>query len=301
MKTSVLLGNGINRCVLKDICCSDMLSQIAKKYNVELNKNISFPMQFETLATQILLKYSDCPDDIYIKLKEEIIALLKEGDMLPENSPHKALTDNSDSIITTNYDFFIEKSIDPDFDETAIPVYSKDSNNKYNLKNSISVFGKKVYHIHGDVRRAQSICLGYEHYAGTLQHLRDAIKTRKKGDEEDAPAIVLKLRHEESQSDVWAEKIFTDNIHIVGFGLSKAEIDIWWLITYRASLFYSNRFNCRNLITNQITYHDIGVKPDENMRFTLENLGVKYAFHEIPEITNDYYLEQYIKISEMIK
>ena len=134
-----------------------------------------------------------------------------------------------------------------------------------------------------------------------MQHLRDAIKTRKKGDEEDAPAIVLKLRHEESQSDVWAEKIFTDNIHIVGFGLSKAEIDIWWLITYRASLFYSNRFNCRNLITNQITYHDIGVKPDENMRFTLENLGVKYAFHEIPEIINEHYWKEYIKIPEMIK
>lgn len=37
------------------------------------------------------------------------------------------------------------------------------------------------------------------------------------------------------------------------------------------------------------------------MRFTLENLGVEYAFHEIPEITNEHYLEEYIKISEMIK
>lgn len=191
-----------------------MLSQIAKKYNVEINENISFPMQFETLATQILLKYNDYPDDIYTKLKEEIIALLKEGDMLPETSPHKALTDNSDSVITTNYDFFIERSIDPDFDETAIPVYSKDSNNKYNLKNSISVFGKKVYHIHGDARRAQSICLGYEHYAGTLQHLRNAIRTRKKGDKEDTPAIVLKLRHEESPSDVWQKK-FLQTISIL--------------------------------------------------------------------------------------
>lgn len=143
MKTSVLLGNGINRCVLKDICCSDMLSEIAKKYNVELNKNISFPMQFETLATQILLKYSDYPDDIYIKLKEEIIALLKEEDMLPENSPHKALTDNSDSVITTNYDFFIEKSIDPDFDEQLFPFTAKIVTTNITLKIQYQYLGKK--------------------------------------------------------------------------------------------------------------------------------------------------------------
>lgn len=301
MKTSVLLGNGINRCVLQNICCADMLSQIAKKYDVELNENISFPMQFETLANQILMKYKNYHSDVYTELKEEIIVSLKKGVLLPDRAPHKALIKKSDSIITTNYDFFIERSIDADFDEMAVPNYSKNSNNRYNLKNSISVSGKKIYHIHGDIRKAQSICLGYEHYAGTLQHLRDEIKTSKKDDKENAPAIVFKLKNEERSSDVWAEKMFTDNIHIVGFGLTKAEIDIWWLITYRASLFYSSRFNCRNLIQNQIIYHDIGVEPDENMRFTLENLGVKYVFHKIKKDESEYYLDQYIKIFEMIK
>ena len=54
-----------------------------------------------------------------------------------------------------------------------------DGNNKYNLRNSVIISEKEVFHIHGDLRRAQSICLGYEHYAGTVQHLREAIATKK--------------------------------------------------------------------------------------------------------------------------
>lgn len=41
---SIMLGNGINRCVVSNISWSDLLSDIAKDYGVNLNVNISFPM-----------------------------------------------------------------------------------------------------------------------------------------------------------------------------------------------------------------------------------------------------------------
>lgn len=299
MKKTILLGNGINRCILSNVSWGDLLSTIATKYNVEINQNISFPMQFETLVNQVLMNSKIAKDDAYTEIKQEIISLLKTAS-LPSNAPHKALTDNADSIITTNYDFLIEQSIDKNFSIENIPVRSKDGNNKYNLRNSVLVSEKEVFHIHGDMRRAQSICLGYEHYAGTVQHLREAIATKKDDCREKVPAIVLALRDTKYSTNTWAEKLFTDDVNIVGLGLTQSEIDIWWLITYRATLLYSNRFNCRNTLYNNITYHDVGTTLDGNMKFTLENLGVEYCFHKIPKQKDEFYLQKYIEIAKLI-
>lgn len=294
-----MLGNGINRCILSKVSWGDLLSTIANKYNVPLNKDISFPMQFETLVNQILKYSRNSIDDAYTNVKQEIISLLKIA-TLPAQAPHRALAGMADSIITTNYDFLIEYSIDKNFSVDDFSANSKVSNNKYNLRNAILTSGKEVFHIHGDLRQAKSICLGYEHYAGTVQHLRDAIATKKDAGGEKVPAIVLALRNQENSTNTWAEKLFTDNVHIIGLGLTQSEIDIWWLITYRATLLYSNRFNCRELLNNKIVYHDVSDVFDENMRFTLENLGVEYVFHHIPEKINEYFLQKYLEISKLI-
>lgn len=299
MKKSIMLGNGINRCILSKVSWGDLLSTIANKYNVPLNKDISFPMQFETLVNQILKYSRNSIDDAYTNVKQEIISLLKIA-TLPAQAPHRALAGMADSIITTNYDFLIEYSIDKNFSVDDFSANSKVSNNKYNLRNAILTSGKEVFHIHGDLRQAKSICLGYEHYAGTVQHLREAIATKKDAGGEKVPAIVLALRNQENSTNTWAEKLFTDNVHIIGLGLTQSEIDIWWLITYRATLLYSNRFNCRELLNNKIVYHDVSDVFDENMRFTLENLGVEYVFHHIPEKINEYYLQKYLEISKLI-
>lgn len=299
MKKCIMLGNGINRCILSNVSWGDLLSTIANRYNVQLNKNISFPMQFETLVNQILKDSKNSIDDAYTNVKQEIISLLKVA-TLPTQAPHRALAEMADSIITTNYDYLIEYSLDKNFSVDDIPNSSKDSNNKYNLRNSISASEKEVFHIHGDLRKAKSICLGYEHYAGTVQHLRDAIATKKDVGGKKEPAIVLALKNQKNSTNTWAEKLFTDNVHIIGLGLTQSEIDIWWLITYRATLLYSNRFNCRELLNNKIVYHDVGDAFDENMRFTLENLGVQYVFHHIPEKRNEYFLQKYLEISKSI-
>lgn len=299
MRKTILLGNGINRCILSNVSWGDLLSTIATKYNIEINQNISFPMQFETLVNQVLINSKTAIDDAYTEIKQEIISLLKSA-ALPNNAPHKALTDNADSIITTNYDFLIEQSIDKNFSFENIPIRSKDGNNKYNLRNSILVSEKEVFHIHGDMRRAQSICLGYEHYAGTVQHLREALATKKDNGSEKIPAIVLALRNPKYSTNTWAEKLFTDDVNIVGLALTQSEIDIWWLITYRATLLYANRFNCKELLNNKIVYHDIGDVFDEKKRFTLENLGVEYVFHYIPEKSNEYFLQKYLDVSGLI-
>lgn len=300
MKTCIMLGNGINRCTLSNISWGDLLATIAKKYGATLNSTISFPMQFENLVNQILTHSNILGESMHTKIKGEIIQHLKSANLSSE-SPHSKLANSADSVITTNYDFLIEQSLDPAFSIESLPVTSKESNNKYNLNNYVRASEKSVYHIHGDLRYARSICLGYEHYAGTLQNLRSAIATKKDIGGTKKPAIICALEYPSYCTNSWAEKFFSENIHIVGLGLTQSEIDIWWLITYRAFLYYSNKFNGHSLINNSITYHDISTAEDPNMKYALENCAVNYKFHPINKKTGENYLQQYINIAEQLK
>ena len=76
------------------------------------------------------------------------------------------------------------------------------------------------------------------------------------------------------------------------------EIDIWWLLTYRASLYYSKQYNCHKLIKNQIVYYDVGMEINKKLKSVLENMAVKYEFYLIPQAENEYFLQQYMKIAK---
>lgn len=296
----VMLGNGINRCVLSNISWGDLLADIAQVHEIDLNPNISFPMQFENIINQILAKENNPSDNVYAEIKKHIIDRLR-GATLSDNTPHRLLAQEAATIITTNYDYLIEGSLDDCFSSAKIPFTSKDTNNKYNINNYITVANKKIYHIHGDLRQAKSICLGYEHYAGTLQHLRDTIATKKDIGKEKKPAIILALEKEDYKLNSWAKIFFTDDIHIVGLGLTQSEIDIWWLITYRAFLYYSNRFGVRRLISNTIIYHDVATERDTNMEYALNNCHIQYQFHKIDKKENSDYYATYVKIAEELR
>lgn len=299
-RQSVMLGNGINRCVLSNISWGDLLSEIAQDHEIDLNSNISFPMQFENIINQILAKENNPSDNVYDEIKKHIIGRLR-GATLSDDTLHRLLSQEADAIITTNYDYLIEESLDDSFSSAKIPVTSKDTNNKYNINNYITVSNKKIYHVHGDLRQAKSICLGYEHYAGTLQHLRDIIAVKKDIGKEKKPAIILALEKEDYKLNSWAKLFFTDDIHIVGLGLTQSEIDIWLLITYRAFLYYSNRFGARRLVSNTIIYHDISTERDTNMEYALNNCHIQYQFHKIAKKDNSDYYAAYVKIAEELR
>lgn len=299
MKKCIMIGNGINRCLTTNISWSDLLKKIADDNAVELNNNISFPMQFENLANQILRKSCSPSDNIYDEMKKTIIDQIKSAK--PSlRSLHKTLSEKADSVITTNYDFLIESSLDPLFYVEEIPNNKIFIRNKYNINNYVVVNNKPIFHIHGDLRSEYSICLGYEHYAGTLQNLRNVIVTKKEKNGVKKPAIIWYLENKNNELNTWGTKFFTDEVHIVGFGLTQSEIDIWWLITYRSSLICANRFNGRDLIRNKIVFHDISTHIDTDMKYALENNEVIYQFHKINDCNNFEYECAYRKIAESI-
>lgn len=299
MKT-LMLGNGLNRCIVNNISWSGLLQSIADEYHVSIDYNVSFPMQFECIVNQILHLSKTPSDSIYKELKEKIAAKLKTA-QLPQNSPHTVFTGIAKSFITTNYDFLLEQSVNPHFSFSDVENQTKNSNSKYNLMNSIQLADKEFFHIHGHILKPHTICLGYEHYAGTLQHLRNKISTKKKS-KDNTPAVLVGLENPMiNEEKCWAEKFFTDEIHIVGLGLGESEIDIWWLISYRSYLLYSNRFNAKKLIKNRIVFHDVGVEPNEKLRYMLVNNAVEYIFHHIDTSDSEMYLYEYINIADSLR
>lgn len=301
------MGNGINRCLKSDISWENLLKKSAEKHGIEKLPDISLPMQFEFLANEILKKEAKPSDQIYKTLKEEISEKLKRVS-LTDNAPHFFLTKISDCIITTNYDYLIEQSIDKSF--SSDDLKNNSPGNKYNLNIYNEVKGddekikKRVYHIHGQINQVQSICLGYEHYAGALQNLRSRIVVkRKENDDTEEPAILEFLRKKSTIHNTWATRFFTDDIHIIGADFDRSEIDLWWLITYRAYLYYSNYLGAKELIKNKIVYHDIvdynsnRKREKINKKELLKSCEVVYCEYPINNSENESYFEQYTKIA----
>ena len=143
-RQSVMLGNGINRCVLSNISWGDLLSDIAQVHEIDLNPNISFPMQFENIINQILAKENNPSDNVYAEIKKYIIDRLR-GATLSDNTPHRLLAQEAAAIITTNYDYLIEGGLDDCFSSAKIPFTSKDTNNKYNINNRMQWLNKYIY------------------------------------------------------------------------------------------------------------------------------------------------------------
>lgn len=59
MENGLLLGNGINRCVIHDIAWEVLQEELANDYRVKHSDSLSLPLDFECMANQLLRKYPE--------------------------------------------------------------------------------------------------------------------------------------------------------------------------------------------------------------------------------------------------
>lgn len=248
LPVTLLIGNGLNRCLKGGLPWGDLLQQIARNYDVDYRSDIPMPLEFERLINVHLQQNPSDAADIYNRVKQDVAAIVKTA-AFPEKAIHRELKSlKIDSLITTNYDLFLEYVWDDHF----IPFINK--NTKY-LRNSVGKINSiDFFHAHGCVTVPSTICLGYEHYMGTIEKLRNDINRTK--DAVGCMNIAAILKGIMEPSNTWAEKIYTTDVHIIGFGLYECEADFWWLLTHRASMYYANEGG-QSLIRNTITYYDV--------------------------------------------
>ena len=271
MDKCLLIGNGLNRTLENSISWSGLLKDISTELNTKYYEEIPLPLEFERIVNNHLEKLNNPTPEIYSKIKKSVIKRIKDT-KLPENAIHKKLREiKINSILTTNYDYLLEYVFNDTYSHRG------DTSKKYLFEPTSTQNGINFYHLHGMVASAKSICLGYEHYIGVVEKLRNELNS-KQNNEASKMKIKQILCGEARENNTWGEKFYTSDIDIIGFGLSDCEIDIWWLITHRAYLYYSNYCGLKNNIKNTITYYDVfdDIKrenvDEETMRYKKELL-----------------------------
>lgn len=227
----LLLGNGLNRLSMP-LSWKALLERLADDLGVSGQVVVSdqkpLSLHFEELCLR-MTGYSTARD-AENAVKKHIAKLVN---VFPIHSLHARLAKQFQVILTTNYDLTIEEVLGGGLRQirTVLPE------SRYSLFRRIEVGTRAVWHVHGDALRPQSILLGYDHYAGYLQKVRNYLTNGVPG--EGAMGMLRSpLRaglHDFERYDVhsWVDYFLRDHLHVVGFGFDFTEIDLWWLLVFK--------------------------------------------------------------------
>lgn len=275
----LLVGNGINNLTNKkswSTLLTSMIGMCRVNGKVEINNNKPFPLLYE----EIYLKSNGIAE---LDLKKYISNQVKK---INENEIHELIREKEfENIITTNYEYILQgvKSTlrENDLHNQGIIKEAKYSIFRHNIINDT-----KIWHIHGECNIPNSITLGYEHYGGQLQQIRNYVVsgthyTKKRNQK----SLSSKLKNGEILFESWIDLFFKKDIHIIGLALDFVETDIWWLLTYRARFMKSRKPK----ITNKIFYYipKKYVKSSKHKINLLESVNIEVVIKEDDKI--DYY------------
>lgn len=194
-------------------------------------------------------------------------------------------------IMTTNYDFTIEEAFIGPLHQPAFLA----PESRYSLFRRHQANGRDIWHVHGDIHRPSSMVLGYDHYAGTLQKIRNyvtgSIEVKKVPYRLTSPVRngILDFTTDRSVYS-WVDYFLRDHVHIVGLGLDFTEIDLWWLLLHKRRRRYQ---------TGKVFYYHTCVnKPEADTPVTslLRSLNV-----EVVPVVADSYVNCYLKVADEIE
>ena len=276
MKKSIFIGNGINRLGNVNNSWENLLCELINGINkreIIITDNKPFPMLYE----EIVLRGKKFSGITESKIKNKVCCLM---DSLQFNEIHKQIIElDIDDIITTNYDYNFEKCIDNDFDRKFyIEENGADNDDirklekKYRLYTHSKIDNKRIWHIHGDVGTDDSIVLGQDMYSRVLDKYINYFKKKDK------------------KYFSWIDLLFNTEVHIIGFGLEYTEIDIWWLLNYRARLINSDRYEYKP--KNKIYYYIKSEGSDEKFKSKkqlLESQEVEVKYIDCKNYNDFYY------------
>ena len=82
----------------------------------------------------------------------------------------------------------------------------------------------KIWHIHGEARKFDSMVLGHYQYGSIFSKLKQYLE--KTGKE----YIKKQEKCESIEIQSWIDAFILGDVHVLGFGFDTSEFDLWWLI-----------------------------------------------------------------------
>ncbi|WP_429089152.1 SIR2 family protein [Aeromonas veronii] len=245
-KFAVLVGNDINN-VGSGHSWSDLLISLTNhlSISVDFEQDKPFPLAYEEIYFKAVRKGIHTESDI-----KKFVA--KHVENIKPSFIHDAIVGlNTSNIITTNYDLSLESTLTENINKLTNRGFITES--KYNIFRNHKIDSKTIWHIHGSANTHLSITLGYEHYSGYLQQMRNYVVSGTKDTYKKKSFLpftkVFKENKVENYS--WIDLFFTKDIHILGLSLDFNETDLWWLLTFREKSKYTNGL----CINNEIYYY----------------------------------------------
>jgi len=249
----LLVGNGINR-VSNKLAWRHLINALIGKIGATGQirvENKPFPLLYEEIYIEAVERGEF--DEREIK---EFIAERVSG--LKKSAIHDEIIKLSfQDILTTNYDYNLEKV---KIQNTShIKNQGVVSEKRYNLFRNDKVDNTNFWHIHGECNLPSCIMLGFEHYSGYLQQMRNYVVTGAGSSYKDFEPEALEKRFVEKEIKLysWIDFFFKKDIHILGFTFGFEEIHLWWILTYRARMKYGydKSKKKKTSVENRIRYY----------------------------------------------
>jgi hypothetical protein len=245
-KAVLFVGNDINNTV-KGHSWSDLVKHLIGKFansKIKHNEDDSFPMLYERIYLSALRSRKIESGESL--LKKEIAEWARKIE--PNGIHRKIMSMDVDHVITTNYDYTLEKAAESEDGTGKKSAEFRET--RYSLFRRRSAGGNSVWHVHGEIDFPNSINLGYEQYSGYLQHMRDYVVSGKIRPEIGG-SLLSRLRKSDFQVRSWVDLLLQREVFILGFRLEQVEMHLWWLLAFRARRLAEGKLD----LANRITYY----------------------------------------------
>lgn len=303
MENTLFFGNGINRLKPANISWYNLLNDLKETRTFD-NDDLPNTMIYERIILEKPTNHLDI-------LHDEFEVKSKIADLMSNITTNQGYIDlyniNAENYLTTNYDYAFIESI-KDLNEVNLPIHEYSSEDVYSIRrlkriSNLRQAKKHFWQIHGEIRKPATIMLGLDHYCGEIGKIDNYIKGRYRYTEDKETitekSIADKLRENKFSGSSWIELFFNSNIHILGFSLDYAEIDLWWIINKRARM---KKSELGALIKNEIIFYCDEI--NEHLKGILCSMDISVEINPTSsgkDKYQDYYRTLIKKLNDKIK
>lgn len=287
MKNSILLGNGVNRISPGAKSWSELLNSISDR--CDNMDGVPYTLQYENLYLSALKGDLNFPTDessVEYQLKQKIGEMAKETSR--NNILNQLLSMNIESYMSTNYDEMIKEGliengfrVDGVNSDCSEKIYS--IRRHYSYANEENKRRVTIWPIHGEAKYPKSIMLGYDQYCGSIAKLDSYVKGKyeykdKEGKSITIDSLIKRLKLGDGSVHSWVDLFFTQNVHMIGFGLDYSEQDIWWVLNKRQRYVLEKKIK----LDNKIYFYGC-LEEDSAKKTLIEDFGLEVCSFKTPQ------------------
>lgn len=222
----MLLGNGLNL-AYGGASWSELLNRIKVRDDIPEKLHCPMPLQ------AVLYTNNDIKTAMQNQKQSLFGALATQAQT---QALQEILACGFDEILTTNYSYELEMAALGHGVEDERPIRKMAEHtrkvqrveSKYLLHTyNRAVFDgvqNRIWHIHGEARKPDSMILGHYYYANLLARMVKYTTDNANRYENDAKA------GKDTEIDSWLDAFLLGDVYILGFTFDLSEFDLWWLL-----------------------------------------------------------------------